>query len=127
MMLNGDLHHLGEMQKRRRRRRNLTLTPLPGLRMYMCICLSLMPIPGLSNVHNPDATSRVLCVYVYVLCVSVFLTPLPWLCFNVHTLGAWSGLNVCLHMWEWPMPYFQSPPSSSEGFWRRGHIKGEKC
>ena len=44
--------------------------------MSCCDVMPLTPIPGLSNLHNPDASSRVLCVYVHVFCVSVPLMPL---------------------------------------------------
>ena len=112
----------------------LPLMPLPGLSVCMCICLPLMPHPGmccdvmpltpipwLTNVHNPDATSRVVCVYVCVLCVCAPDATSRAL-FGCSRLGPRPGLNVCLLMGEWPMRYFQPPPSSSVGFWRSRHI-----
>ena len=92
----------------------LSLTPLPG------VCCSIIPLtllPGLSNIHDPVATIRDLCVYVYALyvyacardptsglSVCVCLAPmlLPGIRGAMFTL-LWSKLNVCFYsMGEWP-------------------------
>ena len=53
-----------------------------------------------TNVHDPGATSRVLCVYVYALwCMSLPLTPLPGLsmCMCIYLpLTPLAGFSVCM-------------------------------
>ena len=58
-----------------------------------CDVMLLTPIPGLSNVHNPEVTAG-FCVCMSMFCVSMPLTPLPGLYFNIHALRPQQGLNV---------------------------------
>ena len=125
-----------------------------------------------SNVQDHGATFSVLCVWVSMHCVYMFvpknhfqgsvaamshswyqfqgyskfttLTLLlgfcvcicpcwvclcPWHCFQgyvsmfTYLSHGQSLMYIYVYLWgESPMRYFQSPPSSSMGFWRNGHI-----
>ena len=67
------------------------------------------------------------CVYLCVACVCtvyVPLTSLPGLCVAMFmSLRPQPWLNVCFTQGDWPIQYFQPPPSSDVEFRRSRHIK----